>query len=283
MTQQAGILSIVLYIGTLGGALGTLPSAVRAQEALPPDADNVVAALEASPRHGEWVDIALPDGTKIVTWAVYPESSAKVGVVIVIHEIFGLTDWVRGVADQFAEDGYIALAPDLLSGKGPDGGGTASLGDQVMQTIRALTPEEVATRLDAVRTHGMGLPSANGKVGTVGFCWGGSTSFGYATHQPELDAAVVYYGGSPSDTAAYDRIRAPVLGLYGSDDARVNATIPTAESEMKRVEGSFVHHVYEGAGHGFLRQLTGREGANQRAAEQAWKATLAFFGEHLDS
>ena len=256
------------------------PRAPR-NEALPADADQAKEALAKSPRHGEWVDIKLPDGGKLVTWVVYPETKAKAGVVIVIHEIFGLTDWARGVADQLAKEGFIALAPDLLSGKGPNGGGTESLGDDVGKVIRTLTPEDVALRLNAVRDYALKLPAANGKVGSVGFCWGGTTSFAYAVAQPKLDAAVVYYGTSPSDAAAYAKISAPVLGLYGGDDARVDATIPTAEAEMKKLNKRYTPRVFEGAGHGFLRQLSGKDGANRKAAEQAWPATLAFFRELL--
>lgn len=256
------------------------PRAPR-NEALPADADQAKEALAKSPRHGEWVDIKLPDGGKLVTWVVYPETKAKAGVVIVIHEIFGLTDWARGVADQLAKEGFIALAPDLLSGKGPNGGGTDSLGDDVGKVIRTLTPETVVERLNAVRDYGLKLPAANGKSGSVGFCWGGTTSFAYAVAQPKLDAAVVYYGTSPSEAAAYAKVAAPVLGLYGGDDARVDATIPTAEAEMKKLNKRYTPRVFEGAGHGFLRQLSGKDGANRKAAEQAWPATLAFFRELL--
>jgi carboxymethylenebutenolidase len=250
-------------------------------QALPPDADQAKEALAKSPRHGEWVDIKLPDGGKLVTWVVYPETKAKAGVVIVIHEIFGLTDWVRGVADQLAKEGFIALAPDLLSGKGPNGGGTDSLGEEATKVIRTLTPETVVERLNAVRDYALKLPAASGKVGSVGFCWGGTTSFAYSVAQPKLDAAVVYYGTSPSDAAAYAKISAPVLGLYGGDDARVDATIPAAEAEMKKLGKRYTPRVFEGAGHGFLRQLSGKDGANRKAAEQAWPATLAFFRELL--
>ena len=250
-------------------------------DTLPPDAEQAKAALAKSPRHGEWTDLKLPDGGKLVTWVVYPEKKEKAGTVIVIHEIFGLTDWVRGVADQLAKDGFIALAPDLLSGKGPDGGGTASLGEDVTKVIRTLTPETVSARLDAVRDYALKIPAANGKVGTVGFCWGGSTSFAYAVGQPKLDAAIVYYGSSPSDPASYAKISAPVLGLYGGDDARVNSTIPAAEAEMKKLGKKYTVHLFDGAGHGFLRQQTGRDGANMKASERAWAATLAFFRENL--
>ncbi|HSB36608.1 MAG TPA: dienelactone hydrolase family protein [Thermoanaerobaculia bacterium] len=250
-------------------------------EALPPDAEQAKAALAKSPRHGEWTDLKLPDGGKLVTWVVYPENKEKAGTVIVIHEIFGLTDWVRGVADQLAKEGFIALAPDLLSGKGPNGGGTDSLGEDVTKVIRTLTPETVNARLDAVREYAVKIPAANGKTGTVGFCWGGTTSFSYAVAQPKLNAAVVYYGTSPSEPASFAKIAAPVLGLYGGDDARVNATIPAAETEMKKLGKRYTAHVYDGAGHGFLRQQTGRDGANMKASEKAWAATLAFFRETL--
>jgi len=263
---------LALVVATRAGA---------ASDAIPPDADHAKEALAKSPRHGEWVDVKLPDGTKLVTWVVYPEKKQKSGVVIVIHEIFGLSDWVRGVADQLASDGFIALAPDLLSGMGPNGGGTDSLGEDVTKVIRTLTPEAVAARLDAVRAYGLGLPAANGKVGSVGFCWGGSASFNYAVTQPGLAAAVVFYGTSPNDPAAYVTIKAPVLGHYGGDDARVDETIPTAEDAMKKLGKSYTAKIYDGAGHGFLRQQTGRDGANLKASQKAWPATVAFFRKRL--
>ncbi len=274
--RQLTAITLAVFLASGGAAATAHPS-----DAIPPDADQAKAALAKSPRHGEWVDVKLPDGGKLVTWVVYPEKKEKAGTVIVIHEIFGLTDWARGVADQLAKEGFIALAPDLLSGKGPNGGGTDSLGDEVTKVIRTLTPETVNARIDAVREYALKLPAANGKVGTVGFCWGGTTSFAYAVAQPRLDAAVVYYGSAPSDPASYAKIGAPVLGLYGGDDARVNASIPLAEAEMKKLGKRYVVHVYEGAGHGFLRQQTGRDGANMKASEQAWAATLLFFRESL--
>jgi carboxymethylenebutenolidase len=213
----------------------------------------------------------------------YPERKEKAPVVIVIHEIFGLSDWVRSVADQLAADGYIAIAPDLLTGKGPGGGGTEAYAsrDEVVAGVRGLTPDEVVTRLDAVRAFGAALPASNGKTATVGYCWGGSTSFMYATRQAGLDAAVVYYGGSPAEASSLAAVQAPVLGLYGEDDARVNATVPPAEAEMKKLGKVFETHTYAGAGHGFLRAQSGREGANLKATEQAWPTMLAFFKKHL--
>jgi carboxymethylenebutenolidase len=259
-----------------------------AQEAGPaqiaPGAEGAKEQLDKSPRHGEYVDIAVPGTeTKLKSFVVYPERKEKAGVVIVIHEIFGLTDWVRAVADQLAAAGYIAIAPDLLSGRGPDGGGTAEMVAakvDVRGAIRNLKPDEVNRMLDAVRAYGIKLPAANGKSASIGFCWGGSASFEYATHQPELDAAIVYYGTSPSSPEAFKNIKAPVLGLYGSDDARVNATIPSAQEQMKKLGKPYTANIYEGAGHGFLRQQAGRE-ANAKAASRAWLATIGLLNEHL--
>jgi len=147
--------------------------------------------------------------------------------------------------------------------------------DDVVKLVREATPEETVSRLNAVRDFAMKLPSANGKVATIGFCWGGGRSFAYAAAQPALSAAVVYYGTSP-ETPALGAVRAPVLGLYGGDDARVNATIGPAEAEMKKLGKSYEVHTYEGAAHGFLRQQSGRGGANLKATQQAWPRTIAF-------
>ncbi|HSE64276.1 MAG TPA: dienelactone hydrolase family protein [Thermoanaerobaculia bacterium] len=254
-----------------------------APPALPPSEATAKAALDASTRHGEYVDVKSPaGGTPIRTFVVYPERKDKAGVVIVIHEIYGLSDWIRSVADALAREGFIAVAPDLISGLGPGGGGTESAAsrDDVVKLVRGISPEDANARLDAVRAWAIGLPAANGRTATIGFCWGGARSFAYAAAQPALDAAVVYYGTSP-ETAELAKIRAPVVGLYGGDDARVNATIPAAETEMKRLGKVYEPNVYEGAGHGFLRQQDGKEGANLRATEQAWPRTVAFLRERL--
>ena len=249
---------------------------------LPAGEADARAALEKSPRHGEFVDVRMASGGPVKTWIVYPERKDKAGVVIVIHEIFGLSDWIRGVADQLARDGFIAVAPDLISGHGPGGGGTDSAGsrDDVVKLIRELTPEEVTTRLNAIREWAIKLPAANGKSATIGFCWGGGKSFSYAASQPGLNAAVVYYGTAP-EAADLAKIKAPVLGLYGGDDARVDATIPPAEAEMKKLGKTYEPHLYEGAGHGFLRAQNDREGANLKATRQAWPRTIAFLREQL--
>ena len=245
----------------------------------PPSEAGAAAALAASPRRGEWVDIQLGGGDwPIATWIVRPEGTADAPVVLVIHEIFGLTDWVRVVADRLAENGFVAVVPDLLSGLGPDGGGTAALAsrDQVVRLIRSLEPADVIARLDAVRDHAITLPGTTGKTATIGFCWGGSTSFAYVVTQPHLQAAVVYYGSSPVETADYHLVEAPVLGLYGGDDERVNATIETAAREMARYGKHFESEIFPGAGHGFLRAQGGRHGANRQASLRAWRRTIEF-------
>lgn len=252
-------------------------------ERFPPSETQAKAALEKSPRHGEFVDVQLPGGKgSIRAWVVYPERKDKAPVVIVIHEIFGLSDWIRGVADQLAKEGFLAIAPDLITGLGPNGGGTDSVAsrDDVTKLVRALTPEDATARLDAVHDYAVKLPAANGKSATLGFCWGGARSFAYAADQPQLDAAVVYYGTSP-DAAKLAQVKAPVLGLYGSDDARVNATIPPAEAELKKLKKTYEPNTYEGAGHGFLRQQDGREGANLKATQAAWPRTLEFLRARL--
>ena len=221
-------------------------------------------------------------GDRVEAWVVYPERKDRAPVVIVIHEIFGLTDWARAVADQLAAEGFIAAAPDFLSGKGPNGGGTSSLDPDAARQINAgLDPAEVMRRLDATTAYAARLPAATGRFGVVGYCWGGGMSFLYAAEQPNLGAAVVYYGVSPA-VSALARVRAPVLGLYGGEDARVNATIPAAQEQLKRLGRRYEVEIYKGAGHAFLRQLDGRDGANLRAAQKAWPRMVRFLRETLD-
>ena len=251
---------------------------------IPPPEPQARAMLEKSPRHGEYVDIQLPGSkTPLRAYVVFPETKDKAGVVLVIQEIFGLSDWIRSVADQLAADGFIAIAPDMLSGMGPGGKGTEGFTDrqEVTKAVRALDAKDVANKLTAARDYGMKLPASNGKTATVGFCWGGMQSFNYAVTQPELNAAVVYYGTNPSDPEAVKRIKAPVLGLYGENDARVNQTIEPAAAEMKKQGKHYTYHVYPGAGHGFLRQQDGQNGANLKASQEAWPATIKFLREHL--
>ena len=249
-------------------------------QSLPASDDTARARLNASPRHGEWVKVES-GGDTINAWVVYPERSDPAPVVLVIHEIYGLTDWIRSVADQLAAEGYIAITPDILTGKGPGGGGTESVDrDGAVALVRALDRDEVVSRLNATAQYANSLPAAQDTLAVIGFCWGGSTSFAYAAAQPNLSAAVVYYGSSPS-AEALARIQAPVLALYGGDDARVNKTISAAETEMKRLGKSYQPEIYDGAGHGFLRAQEARDGANMRASERAWPETIGFLRKEL--
>lgn len=269
----------VRTVATALAALALGPLSATAQT-LPADNDGVLDRLNASPRHGEWVRYDAGSGDMVEAWVAYPERSDAAPVVVVIHEIGGLSDWIRGVADQLAAEGYIAIAPDMLSGKGPAGGGTRSFEQQAVgPAIRDLDRGEINRRLRAAGTYAMALPAAADRVGVVGYCWGGSSSWLLAVDWADLDAAVVYYGTSPE--SGYDRIQAPVLGLYGGADNRVNATIPAAREAMDALGKPYEANVYEGAGHGFLRNQPGQEGANRRATEQAWPRTIAFFREHL--
>ncbi len=253
--------------------------AVQAGAAIPAGAETATARLGASSRHGEYVMIKSGSDS-LRAWVVYPERKTKAPVVVVVHEIFGLSDWVRGVADQLAADGFIAIAPDFLTMKqipaGPDSIRTRA----ISTTIRTLESEFVQRQITAAAQYAMALPAAEPRYGVVGFCWGGSASFQHAVHSSNVGASVVYYGASPA-AATLVSVKAPVLGLYGGNDARVNATIPPADSAMKALGKTYTHHIYEGAGHGFLRQQSGANGANLLAAQQAWPATIAWFKRHL--
>ena len=258
-------------------------AAVKAAVTPPPAEDAAKAALETSPRHGEFADVTgAPGGVPIRTYVVYPERRDKAGVVMIVHEIYGLSDWIRGVADRLAADGFIAVAPDLISGMGPGGGGTDSVAsrDDVVKLVRALDPATTRARLDAVRAYATALPAANGKIATMGFCWGGGRSFEYAAAAPPPQGAIVFYGTSP-DSATLRAVRAPVLGFYGGDDARVTSTIEPAKAALKKLGRSYESNVYPGAGHGFLRQQGDRNGANLAATHKAWPRAIEFLRKTL--
>lgn len=251
--------------------------------ALPAGAEDALARLEASPRHGEWVTVQTGPQDSVRAFVVYPERSDPAPVVLVVHEIFGLSHWVRAVADQLAAEGFIAIAPDLLTMRNiPPGEDGAPSADVARSEIQTLNRDDIHRQLLAVAQYGMDLPAAADVYGIVGFCWGGTASFEHALYSPELGASVVYYGSTP-DTTRFASIEAPVLGLYGGDDERVNATIPSAESTMGRLGKQFEHEIYPGAGHGFLRAQDGQEGANLSASEQAWPRTVEWFRTHLGS
>jgi len=231
--------------------------------------------LEKSSRHREWVKVEH-DGRKVDAYIAYPEVSSKAPVVLVIHEIFGLSDWAQLAADEFAAAGYIAIAPDLLSGKGPNGGGTKTMdSNMVGQAIRDLPADQVTTDLGAAADYALKQPSANGNLYVAGFCYGGGQSFRYATNRPDLKAAFVFYGPPPDD-ASLARIKAPVYGFYGGNDARITATVEPTKEKMKTAGKTYDAVVYEGAGHGFMRggedptTQAPSHGADVKARDAAW-------------
>ena len=250
---------------------------------LPPSGASATTRLASSPRHGEYVMVATTPGSadSVRLWVVYPERSTKAPVVVVIHEIFGLSGWVRSVADQLAAAGYIAVAPDLLTGKQLPGAPDSIPLDAARAAIQTLDAATVLRQIRAAASYGTSLPAALPKYGVIGFCWGGSMVFAEAATDPELDAAVAFYGAAPAKQVQLKNTKAPVLALYGGNDARVNTTIPAADSALRAAGVSFEKEVYPGAGHGFLRQQEGQNGANLAATQAAWPRTLAFFRKHL--
>jgi carboxymethylenebutenolidase len=228
--------------------------------------------LEDSPRHGEWVQIKHGDRT-VDAFVVYPEVSEKATAVIVIHEIFGLTDWVRGVADQLAEKGFIAIAPDLLSQMGKDGGNTASFGgEEVRRAIMSLPPDQITADLNAAAEYAVKLPACNGKFVVTGFCWGGGQTFRFATNNSQMLAAFPFYGPSPTEAAEIARITCPVHGFYAENDERVNSTVEKSQTLMKEAGKSYEPVFYQGAGHGFMRagEAPDASAENKKAREEGW-------------
>ena len=218
--------------------------------------------LEKSSRHGEWVQIKH-DNRTVQAFVVYPEVKGKAPVVIVIHEIFGLSDWARSVADQLAAKGYIAIAPDLLSGMGPNGGGSSAFASMqdTTKAVGSLDPNQVTADLNATADYAKKIPANNGKLAVGGFCWGGTQTFRFATNRKDLNAAFVFYGSGPDDVSA---ITAPVYGFYAGDDSRIGATIPATQEAMKKAGKKYDPVTYDGAGHGFMR--AGEDPANEAAA-----------------
>lgn len=248
--------------------------------------------LAKSPRHQEWVNVKNGE-RQVNSFVVYPEVKNKATAVVVIHEIFGMSDWVQSLTDQLAEAGYIAIAPDLLSGMGPNGGGTSSMDrNGVGQAIRALPPDQITADLNAVADYVAKLPASNGKVVVTGYCWGGGQSFRFATNRSDLKAAFVFYGPPPSaadgavDKTALAKIKAPVYGFYAGNDARINATLPKTVEAMTELKKTFDPVTYEGAGHGFMRAgdapeptaptATGNKEADDKATADYQKALETY-------
>lgn len=228
--------------------------------------------LDKSPRHLDWVTIENGN-RKLKCFIAYPEVKNKATAVLVIHEIFGLSDWVREVCDELAEKGYIAIAPDLLSGIEGEDSNKYKGADEQRKAITSLQPDQITSDLHAVAKYVSHLPAANGKLAVEGFCWGGSQTFRYATNNPEIKGAFVFYGTGPDNVEDLKRINAPVYGFYGENDARVTSTLDKTSSTMKEAGKRYEAKVYAGAGHGFMRsgEAPDAEPANKSAREEAWK------------
>ena len=241
-------------------------------------------AVAQSPRHREWVNVKAGDRV-VSAFVVYPEVRKKAAAVVVIHEIFGMSDWVQMLADELAAAGYVAIAPDLLSGMGPDGGGTSAFADgtAIGKAIRDLPPDQVTADLNAVADYVAKLPAANGKVAVAGFCWGGTQTFRFATNRPKLAAAFVFYGTGPESPEAIAAIKAPVHGFYAGNDSRIGATLPKTQELMKAAKKKYEVVTYEGSGHGFMRagdapapaadaeeKVREAYAGNKKARDQAW-------------
>lgn len=267
MRRGAVSTGVLVVAGVLAGVLGAwwVGGTQVGQSAMPTT-------------HGEWVFIPAGVGDSIRAYVAYPERKDKAPAVIVIHEIFGLTDWEPTVADRLAGSGYVAIVPDLLS---PRFGITPPAPDSGRKLTALLTPDEVNTVLDTVFGYVDRLPAVRaGQVATIGFCWGGARSFRYAAANPALKAAIVCYGSAP-DSSLMGGIRARVLGVYGEDDARINAALPDVTRQMQASGASFRSEIYPGTGHGFLKP--GRRGSDGPSVGQAWAAISAFLAETIGS
>ena len=229
------------------------------------------ARLEASPRHHEYVPLKHGNRT-VEAFVVYPEVKTKAPMIVLVHEIFGLSDWAKEMADELAAQGFIVVAPDLLSGFGPNGGGSSEFAgqDAAVKAVSGLDPEVVMADLDAAAEYGKHVSAGNGKIAVAGFCWGGGKSFAFAAHRKDLSAAFVFYGTAPADVTT---ITAPVYGFYGGNDARIDATIPATTAAMKAAGKTYESVTYEGAGHGFMRageDPTNAVPGNKTAREQGF-------------
>lgn len=227
--------------------------------------------LAKSPRHREWVTVKH-NGRDVETFIVYPETKDKRPVVLVIHEIFGLSDWAQELADEVAEAGYIAVAPDLLSGMASNGGRTKDFSiDAAIEAIGHLPESQITADLNAAADYGLKLPASNGKLFVAGFCWGGSQTFRFATTRADLSAAFVFYGSGPTKESIAN-IKAPVYGFYAGNDSRIGASLPDTIANMKAAGKAYDPITYDGAGHGFMRagEAPDATEANKKAREASW-------------
>lgn len=244
--------------------------------------DFALKQLEDSPRHHEWVKVKSGD-REVHCFVVFPEVSKEATVAIVIHENRGLTDWVRSFSDQLAKAGYIAVAPDLLSGFSSEYKKTSGFpsSDDARNAIYELAAEQVQNDLNAVQAFAAKMEAGNGNTVAIGFCWGGSQSFRFATYNKQLDAALVFYGSAPESESAIGNIVAPVYGFYGENDSRINSGIPATEKMMKEAGKTYDYEIYDGAGHAYMRQGDDPDasGDNKTARDKSWERIKAILSE----
>jgi carboxymethylenebutenolidase len=271
--------------GAATNSRSTVTTTTTTTTAAPPGATDAADRLAKSPRHGEWAMIKVGASDSVRAWVVYPERSTKAPVVVLIHDIFGMGNWIRAMADQAAADGFIAIAPDLLTGH------VAAVGDSVDATqargaIGQLDQAEIQRRINGVADWGMALPAATRRYGITGFCWGGGITWAHvaaAADRPTLGAAVPFYGPvSPAVRAGLEHAKTPTLAMYAENDARVNAMIPATDSAFAAAGARLEKEVFPGAGHGFVRGQEGQNGANREAALKAWPRTIAWFRQNLE-
>jgi carboxymethylenebutenolidase len=275
--------------------------AAPANSKLPADADGAKARLASSPRKSERVKLTV-NGKQVDNLVVHPQGGGKAPVVVVISEVWGLSEWIQGVADQVAAEGFLAIAPDLLSGRGPNGGDTPSFATDMerVAAIRMIPQADLTAMLKAAREHALALPGSNGKSASIGFCFGGAQSFRLALDEPNLNAAVVYYGASPTDqpptpqgqqappfqpTERLSTLNVPVLGLYGGlvQDFNIGRSVAPTFEALRALKKTYEPHIFDGAAHGFLRAQTGNNGANMYASEQAWPMTVAWIKKYASA
>lgn len=291
MRQPVVLMALVLTLPASGAWAQVAEKTIKTEKQVPGKTAPVLInspspldRLQKSPRHHEWAEIESAGGHKVRAWVVYPQVDHPATVVLLIHENRGLSDWMRGLADQVAEAGYVAVAPDLLTGAGPKGGGTAEFASEVkaIDAIGRLKQEQVTADLDAVFKYAKGLDTGNKTVAVAGFCWGGGQAFAYAAHNPKVAAAFVFYGSPPKTEAEYKSIQAPVYGFYGGNDFRISGKVPSVEKQMKSFDKKYEPVIYKNAGHGFMRQgemSADADSGDRKARDEAWVRWKKLLGE----
>ncbi|GLS28803.1 carboxymethylenebutenolidase [Mesorhizobium albiziae] len=255
--------------GAAAAAIAPLLAANSARAAIVAEDD---ARLKAE-------DIAWPGdgGDMMKGYLVRPaDQTGKLSTVMVIHENRGLNPHIKDVARRMALEGFVALAVDYLSPLG----GTPADEEKAREMFGKLDPAKTVANGVATVAYLKGYEGGNGKVGAVGFCWGGGTVNNLAANAPDLAAGVAYYGAQPKDPADIARIKAALLLHYAGQDERINAGIDAYKAALEAAGKEFTVYVYDGAQHAFNND-TSEARYNKAAADLAWGRTIAFFKEKL--